>query len=133
MRGMLRALHLAVYAALAALGMALVARPAVLWLRGLGLFGPALPWEIPLGPAFAAVGVMMIACTLALAVRLSLRRVAGRGPHAALLLVVAAALAIRGAAGQPRRLTASARLQARPQVSSSVSLPPYPEARVLTR
>ena len=47
--GVIRLLYLAAYAALAALGEALVARPGLLWLRGQGLLRAALPWDVPLG------------------------------------------------------------------------------------
>ena len=46
---MTRTSYLALYAASAALGAALLIRPAASWMRGLGLFRPVLPWTVPLG------------------------------------------------------------------------------------
>jgi hypothetical protein len=127
---MLRAVHVAVYAALATLAMSLVARPAALWLRSLGLFGPRLLWEVPLGWVFAATAGAIVACTVSLALGLSLKRETGLAKHAALLLLVAAALALRSAASEPRPLPARRPPQARPP--ASVAIPAYRAARIVT-
>jgi hypothetical protein len=109
--------------------MALVGRPAILWLRGLGLFAPRSSWEVPLGPAFAATAVGIVACTLSLAVRLSFKRERALANHAALLLLFGAAIAIRAAASEPRALPAHRRSQTRPP--ADITIPTYPAPRVL--
>ena len=83
---MVRVAALALYAGLAALGTALLARPAVLWAEGLGLFRPVLPWPVPLGPAAALLALLIVGLTLAMA----MHAIAGTRPrrryHVALLL-----------------------------------------------
>ena len=54
-----RIAYLAAYAALAALGEALVARNALVWLRGQGLLHPALPWDVPLGSGAFLLAVLV--------------------------------------------------------------------------
>jgi hypothetical protein len=96
---MIRGASAALYAAFAALGAAVLARPAVLWVRGLGLSGPVLPWPVSFGWAAVLLGAALAAVTFALA----LRRASGRPlrlPQAgALLLLVALALALRAGSG----------------------------------
>ena len=128
---MLRALHLGVYGALAALAIAIVIRPAALWVRSLGLFGPALRCQVPLGPAFAAIAFAVVACTVTLAHRLSIRRKPGLLAHTALLVLVAAAITIRGGASQPRWSPAHPPLQMPPPATSTSGFPAYPDASVL--
>jgi hypothetical protein len=99
---MARRAYLAAYAALAALGAALLARPALLWLRGLGLLRPVLPWQVFLGGAAALLASLLCALAVFLAVRAALGRKLLLPQHAAFLLLVAAALALRSAAGDPR-------------------------------
>jgi hypothetical protein len=102
---MLRAVHFVMYGGSAALGMALVAPPAVLWVRSLGMFAPMLLWDVPLGWAFATTALALAACTVMLAVRVSIKRTRGLAHHAALLLLAAAALALRGGSPAPRPST----------------------------
>ena len=97
---MVRVAALALYAGFAALGTALLARPAVLWAEGLGLFRPVLPWPVPLGPAAALLALLIVGLTLAMA----MHAVAGTRPrrcyHVALLLFLALALALRATSGE---------------------------------
>ena len=96
---MVRAAYLAVYAGLAALGIALLARPAALWAEGLGLFHPVQPWAVPLGSPAALLAALIGIVTLAMAVQ----AIAGTRPrrryHLALLLLLALALGLRAASG----------------------------------
>jgi len=98
---MTRTAYLALYAAFAALGAALLIRPAALWMRGLGLFRPVLPWTVPLGWSAAILALALVGCTLTLAVHVGLGRKPRLAGHAAFLLLVAAAFALRSASGQP--------------------------------
>src|SRR5467141_416941 len=97
---MVRAASLALYAGFAAIGAALLARPAVLWVEGLGLFRPVLPWPVPFGPAAALLAALIGGLTLAMV----MQAVAGTRPrrrsHLALLLLLALALAVRAASGE---------------------------------
>jgi hypothetical protein len=97
---MVRGASLALYAGFAALGAALLARPAVLWAEGLGLFRPVLPWPVPLGAAAALLAALIGCFTLAMA----MHAVAGTRPrrhsHLAPLLLLALALAVRAASGE---------------------------------
>ena len=63
----IRAAYLATYAAFAALGVAMVARPALLWFRSLGFFGVARAWDVPLGALSFGLGVAVCLFTLSLA------------------------------------------------------------------
>jgi hypothetical protein len=86
------------YAGAAAFSMALLARPALLWLYGLGVRGPVLAARVPLGAAFFAVAVLLCGATLRLALALA-GRVRPRIPeHAAFLMLLGCALGLRGAA-----------------------------------
>src|SRR5205807_7385860 len=91
-----RAAYLAVYALFSALGAALLARPALLTLRGLGLFSPALPWEVPLGWPALALLLALAAFTLRLAMGAALGEKPRLALHAAFLALLVAALAVRG-------------------------------------
>ncbi len=97
----MRVVYLMVYAAFAALGEALVAKPAVAWLRGRGLLHAALPWEVPLGAWAVLLAVALAAFTLALSLRFALGLRARVPLHAAFLALFALCLALRGAAGEP--------------------------------
>ena len=99
---MIRLAYLAAYAALAALGAALVARPAFLWLRSQGLAGTALAWDVPNGALLAASAMLLAFLTLWLASEAALRRSARAPLHLALLLGVGICLALRSASGDPR-------------------------------
>ena len=97
----LRIAYLAAYAALAALGEALVARPALLWLRGQGLSAPALPWDVPLGGLALLLAALVAASTLWLAGSAALGRRPRVPQHAAFLLLLALCLAARAGSGEP--------------------------------
>ena len=97
----LRIAYLAAYAALAALGEALVARPALLWLRGQGLFAPALPWDVPLGGLAFLLAALVALSTLWLAAGAALGRRPRVPQHAAFLMLLALCLAARAGSGEP--------------------------------
>jgi hypothetical protein len=107
--------------------MALVARPALLWVRGLRISEPDLLWEVPSGPACAAIAVAITVCTAALAVRVCVTRTRGTATHAALLLAVTAAIAFRGTARQARA-SRIARADTREKVRADTIVPPYRDA-----
>jgi hypothetical protein len=90
------------YGGAASLGVALAARPAALWLQGLGLFGPVLPSAVEVGWVYAILVLAIVACTLDVAVRLGLGRKPRVARHWALLLLVGAAFALRAATDMPR-------------------------------
>jgi hypothetical protein len=92
---------LAVYAALAALGEGLVARPALLWLRGQGLLRAALPWDVPLGGLAFALAALVALATLWLAAGAALGRKPRVPQHAAFLALLGTCLAVRAWAGEP--------------------------------
>ena len=97
----MRVVNLMVYAAFAALGEALVAKPALAWLRGRGLFRAALPWHVPLGGGAALLALALAAFTLALSLRFALGRRARVPLHAAFLALFALCLVLRVAAAEP--------------------------------
>lgn len=97
-----RVTYLAAYAALAALGEALVARPAVLWVRSQGIFSPALAWDVPYGALLLGCAVLLALFTLGLASATALGRRPSPPLHLALLLAVGICLAVRSASGDPR-------------------------------
>ena len=97
-----RALSLLVYASLAALGEALVARPALLWLRGQGLFGAVLPWEVPAGGAALLLALLLAGLTLWLAATAAQGARAQVVLHALLLLLVALCLGQRALGSPPQ-------------------------------
>ena len=98
---MIRLAYLCAYAALAALGEALAARPALLWVRSQGLFAPALAWDVPYGALLLASAVSVALLTLWLASML--HRCQKRRPalHIAFLLLLAICFSLRGASGEP--------------------------------
>ncbi|TMA23972.1 MAG: hypothetical protein E6J85_00645 [Deltaproteobacteria bacterium] len=95
--GALRFFYLAMYAAFAACGAALLARPALRWFLGLGFFSPALPASGFAGLASAALLFLLVAATLAMAIKHALGHKPGLPAHAAFLGLVACALAVRAA------------------------------------
>jgi hypothetical protein len=99
---LLRAVSLVVYAGLAALGEALVARPALLFLRGLGLFHAVLPWRVPFGALQLILALGIALLTLLLAGRAALVRKPRMLLHAALLGLLASSFAVRSLAAEPR-------------------------------
>jgi hypothetical protein len=98
----IRFAYLSAYAALAALGEALVARPALLWVRSQGLFHPALTWEVPHGGPLLACATGLALFTLWLASQAALQRKPRAPVHIAFLLVVGICFALRSASGNPR-------------------------------
>lgn len=98
----LRIAYLAAYAALAALGEALLARPALLWLRGQGILRAALPWEVPLGALSFLLAALVALFTLWLAAWAALGPRPRVPQHAAFLMLLALCLAVRGWSGEPR-------------------------------
>jgi len=98
----IRIVYLAAYAALAALGEALVARPALLWLRSQGLARAALAWEVPLGWAAFALGAVLALLTLWLALQAALGKRPRVPQHVAFLFVLGLSFAVRWAAADPR-------------------------------
>lgn len=97
----MKVVYLTVYAGFAALGEALVAKPAAAWLRGRGLLHAALPWEVPLGAWAVLLAIALAAFTLALSLRFALGLRPRVPLHAAFLALIALCLALRGAAGDP--------------------------------
>jgi hypothetical protein len=97
----LRAVSLLVYAVLAALGEAVVARPALLFLQGLGLFRSALPWRVPFGAPQLVLALSIAFVTLVLATRAALGQKARVPLHAALLCLLALSFAARSIAAEP--------------------------------
>jgi hypothetical protein len=96
----IRLFYVATYAAFAGLGAALLARPALHWVRGLGLFAPALPSRDSFGWASVALLVALVVATVAMAVSIAIGRKPPIAAHAAFLGLIACALALR-AASQP--------------------------------
>ena len=96
---MIRLLYVWAYAALTAVGFALVARPATLWLRSQAMTDPA--WDVPFGPAFVAAAVALALLAGWLAGEIALRRRPGARLHLALLLAVALCFTLRRTAADP--------------------------------
>ncbi|MFL5312262.1 MAG: hypothetical protein ACJ79H_17660 [Myxococcales bacterium] len=94
---MVRGAYLALYAGIAAVGTALLARPALLWAEGLGLFRPVQPWPVPLGGAAALLAAVLGGLAFAMAMRAIAGARLRRPYHLALLLLLALALALRAA------------------------------------
>jgi hypothetical protein len=102
MRPVIRRLtYLATYAALAALGEALVARPAILWVRSQGILKPALAWDVPYGALLLACAVLVALFALALAAAAARLRNPPLPIHLALLLAIGICFALRSASGEP--------------------------------
>lgn len=99
---MLRNASVALYAALAALGAAVLARPAVLWASGLGLSGPVVPWPVTLGWAAALAFALLAAAAFALALQSASGKPLRMQEASALLLLVGLALALRAGSGALR-------------------------------
>ncbi len=99
---MIRIAYLLAYAALAALGEALVARPALLFFRSQGLFRAAPAWEVPFGAVALALSAFITAFTIWLALDAALGHRPRVPQHAAFLIVVALSFALRWAGGEPR-------------------------------
>jgi len=94
--------YLAAYAALAALGEALVAKPALIWIRSQGIFEPALAQEVRGGAASSACAVLVALLTFAVAARAKAARTPPASLHLAFLFAVATCVAVRAASDEPR-------------------------------
>jgi hypothetical protein len=101
MRAAMRAAYLTIYGLFAALGAALLAHPALVQARGLGLFGPVLPWDVPWGPGALVLFAALAVFTLGLAVSVALGRKPRVPEHAVFLALLGAAVAVRTGAGDP--------------------------------
>jgi hypothetical protein len=97
---MLRALSLLLYAGVVALGEALVARPALLFLRGLGISHAVLPWRVPFGALQLVLALGVAICAIWLAAALGRPR--RLKLHTALLLMLALALGVRSQTAAPQ-------------------------------
>jgi hypothetical protein len=90
------------YAAVAALGEALVARPGLLWLRSQGVLRPALAWDVPLGGLLFLCAALLALFTLWLASHVARARRPQIPLHAAFLLLFGVCFVLRSTAGDPR-------------------------------
>ncbi len=100
-RPAVRAAYLIAYGLFAALGAGLLAPPAILTVRGLGLFRPALTWSVPLGWLSAALLVVLSAFALRFALAAALGGRARFPEHAAFLALLVTAFALRLLAPEP--------------------------------
>lgn len=98
---MLRIAYLLVYAAAAALGEALVARPGILWWRSQGVTETVAAWEVPMGAAFFALAGALALATLGFSIALALRKRLRLAHHGALLILLGLSLGLRAAAPAP--------------------------------
>jgi len=98
----IRFAYLSGYAALAALGAALVGRPALLWVCSQGIFHAVLGWDVPHGALLLTAAALLAISTAWLASRGALKRPAAAPLHVAFLLLVGICAALRSASGDPR-------------------------------
>lgn len=98
---MLRIAYLLVYAAAAALGEALVARPAFLWWRSQGVMETVAAWEVPMGAAFLALAGALALATLGFSIASALGKRLRPAHHAALLILPGLSLWLRAATPAP--------------------------------
>ncbi len=99
---MVRGAFIAMYAGFAALGAALLARSAVLWVHGLGLTQPVRPWHVPLGWAAALLAGLLAAFAFGMAVHTAVGGKPRRRHYLAFLLLVAVALLLRAVSADIR-------------------------------
>src|SRR3954465_13873471 len=95
-------------------------RPALDWVRGLGLFAPALPLRQPLGWASAVLLLLLIAGTIGMAMSVALGLKPGIAGHAVLLGLVACALALRAGSEPATRADADPALREALDAAASV-------------
>jgi hypothetical protein len=93
--------YVCMYGALAALGEALVARPAVLWVKSQGIFDVALAWDVPFGALLVGAVATLALFTIWLASRAALAQKPVLPVHVAFLLLVGICFALRSASGNP--------------------------------
>ena len=115
---MLRFAYLCMYGGCAALGVSASARPALLWVRGFGLFGSIVSSPVPFGWAFAVLAVAIAGCVIALSGDVAMERRSSHGRHATLLVLVAVAAALRSS------VEPLPRVEPREQTPESVGRPP---------
>jgi hypothetical protein len=97
-----RIAYFCAYAAVAALGEALVARPGLLWLRSQGILHPALAWDVPLGGLLLLCAALLAVFTLWLASDVARGQRPRLPLHAAFLLLFGLCFVLRSVAGDPR-------------------------------
>jgi hypothetical protein len=102
MPSVIRLMYLCAYGVLAAIGEALVARPALLWVRSQGLIGPALAWDVPLGSLLLGCAALVAVFTLWLASEVAQRRRPPLLLHGAFLTAVGICFVVRSTSGNPR-------------------------------
>ena len=88
--------------------MAAVARPLTLWVCGLWRSSLGAPSSVRFGWAFALLGLAIAGCALALAIDFARERNSSLARHAALVILVAVAAALRVTVG-PLAIAARAR------------------------
>jgi len=99
---MIRIAYLCAYGSLAALGEALTARPALVWVQSQGIFRTALAREVPYGSLLAVAAAALALFTLWLASRTAVDRTPPVPLHVPFLFLVGACLFLRSASGNPR-------------------------------
>jgi hypothetical protein len=97
----IRIAYLCAYGAFAALGEALVAHPALTWVRSQGTFHTALAREVPYGALLAAAAATLALFTFWLALHQAVDRAPKIRLHVAFLLLVCVCLSLRSASGDP--------------------------------
>ncbi|GAC1336555.1 MAG: hypothetical protein NVSMB23_01750 [Myxococcales bacterium] len=97
----IRLAYAMVQASAFALGVALVARPAALWLEGLGLFRPAIAARVPGGAACFVLAVLLAGAGLRVALAFARRERPRIPEHAAVLVLLGCALGVRGGLAAP--------------------------------
>src|SRR5438132_11226754 len=94
--------YLCGYGALAALGEALVARPALTWVRAQGIFHTTLAWEVPSGALLAVAPAALALFTLGLSSPAAVGRTAPLPLHPGFLLPVGPVCPLRSPPRPPR-------------------------------
>ena len=100
-RPALRLVNALVYGGFAALGFALCVRPALVEWRSLGMLGPVLPWDVPLGRLWLLLALLLSGFTLRLMLAAALGQRVRAGERYAFLLSVGFAMLLRFVAGEP--------------------------------
>lgn len=100
-RPLLRVFNALLFGTFAAIGFGLVARPALLAFRSLGLAAPVLPWDVPLGRLFIVLALGLAIETLRLGLDVSAGKRLRPIARAPLLLLLGISLLARNFAGEP--------------------------------